>query len=430
MAHRPNAPVLAAIAAVAVVSCDAVLGIQQYGVGPTDSGADATSSSGGEGGPADGPVGVPCSTPGTQQCSGNGSIVTCLASGVLSNPWPCATGTCTGGACTGSTTTATSCPSAGGPGLNTCPAGTGSASCCASLEVPGGTFHRNFPASASKSYPATVSGFRLDEYLVTVGRYRQFVAAWTGGSGRPSPKSGKHAHLNDGNGLADSGALGSFESGWSSAYTTTLEQAGVTPICPSDQVAYQTWTDKAGAQENLPVNCVDWYEAYAFCIWDGGFLPSQAEWEYAAAGGSDQRGYPWGSMDPGANNAYAIYGDGQNDCYFYPDAGGVLQKCTGVVNIAPVGTPQLGAARWGQLDMAGDLWELNLDWVFQNGGNVYPMPCIDCAFLTAGASATRVFAGGPYNGNTSYIGLPPDPYANEAPDFVDAGDGFRCARVP
>ncbi|MGO9835775.1 MAG: SUMF1/EgtB/PvdO family nonheme iron enzyme [Polyangiaceae bacterium] len=34
------------------------------------------------------------------------------------------------------------------------------------------------------------------------------------------------------------------------------------------------------------IDCVNWYESYTFCIWDGGFLPSEAEWEYAAGGGS------------------------------------------------------------------------------------------------------------------------------------------------
>jgi formylglycine-generating enzyme required for sulfatase activity len=58
------------------------------------------------------------------------------------------------------------------------------------------------------------------------------------------------------------------------------------------------------------------WEAYAFCIFDGGFLPTETEWEYAAAGGSEQRDYPWGWTLPGASEQYAIY-----DNYF---SGGAL----------------------------------------------------------------------------------------------------------
>src|SRR5580704_6839465 len=60
----------------------------------------------------------------------------------------------------------------------------------------------------------------------------------------------------------------------------------------------ETWTETAGSSENLPITEAHWYAAYAFCIWDGGFLPSEAEWNYAAAGGSDQRAYPWSPAFP------------------------------------------------------------------------------------------------------------------------------------
>ena len=63
------------------------------------------------------------------------------------------------------------------------------------------------------------------------------------------------------------------------------------------------------------MNCINSYEAVAFCIWDGGFLPTLSEWGYAAAGGNEQREYPWGATAPGTANQYAIY-----NCYYAPAA--------------------------------------------------------------------------------------------------------------
>jgi formylglycine-generating enzyme len=52
-------------------------------------------------------------------------------------------------------------------------------SCCTSLEVVGGTFYRIYSNDGSgpqgEADPASVSTFLLDKYLVTVGRFRQFV---------------------------------------------------------------------------------------------------------------------------------------------------------------------------------------------------------------------------------------------------------------
>jgi formylglycine-generating enzyme required for sulfatase activity len=247
------------------------------------------------------------------------------------------------------------------------------------LEVGGGTFYRTYTnwgnGPINEADPATVSDFRLDEYLVTVGRFRQFVNAWFPhpeyAGWVPAPGSGKHTHLNGAMGLVDvsPGATSGtgFETGWLAAYDSLASPTNANLACD----AYATWTTSPGSNETLPINCANWYEAYAFCIWDGGFLPSLAELQYAAAGGSQQRQYPWGSADPGQGVEYAIFGDGVGTCN-YP----TLSACTGVANIAPVGTATLGAGLWGQLDLAGEVNEFTLDWNLP-----YVDPCTDCACL-------------------------------------------------
>jgi sulfatase modifying factor 1 len=321
-----------------------------------------------------------------------------------------------------------SCASSG-PGTDTCPAGTGSESCCTSLEVPGGTFSRAYTNAGSaptgEASPATVSGFRLDKYLVTVGRFRSFVEAWNGGAGyMPAAGSGVHAYLSGGEGLANSGSAGTYEPGWSSSWDSDVAPTNTNLACSS---TYATWTDTAGSRESLPINCVNWYEAYAFCIWDGGFLPSEAEWEYAAAAGDQQREYPWGSTAPGASNQYAIYGSGLTECY-YPT--GTLAACTGVANIAPVGTAALGAGMWGHLDLAGELWEWTLDTgALSTGGSVastYVDPCDDCSDLATAPG--RVMRGGIFADRSLYL-LPASTY-NATPTQRSYGGGVRCARAP
>jgi formylglycine-generating enzyme required for sulfatase activity len=270
-----------------------------------------------------------------------------------------------------------------------------------------------------------VSGFRLDKYDVTVGRFRQFANAVLppdGGTGwLPPAGSGKHTHLNGGQGLANSGSVGTYETGWVTSDNSNIAPTNAKLACNTSP-GYATWTPVAGSQEDLPINCVNWYEAYAFCIWDGGFLPSEAEWEYAAAGGNQQREYPWGTTDPGQANQYVVSGCG------YP---GGSQGCTGVANIAPVGTATLGAGLWGQLDLAGELLEWNLDWLV----STYVDPCTDCAYLTAPVGVPdparddyRVYRGGGFGG-TLWESLPP--YRDGVhPSYRTFNAGFRCARTP
>jgi len=271
-----------------------------------------------------------------------------------------------------------------------------------------------FNRDNNASYPATVSSFRLDKYEVTVGRFRNFVTAVVGGW-TPAAGSGKHTHLNSGVGLANS-AGGGNEPGWDTTWNTNLHPAKTTWDGTGSlacNATYQTWTASSGANEARPINCVNWFQSAAFCIWDGGFLPSEAEWNYAAAaGGNEQRQYPWGAAVPGANASLAVYG-----CYFN-GAG----SCSGVTNIAPVGSVTAGNGLYGQADLAGNVWEWNLDWYLAP----YATQCNNCANQTV--ASTRVMRGGSFGFDAS--GLLSSLRLNYSPGDRRGSLGLRCARTP
>jgi formylglycine-generating enzyme len=345
-------------------------------------------------------------------------------------------GSSNGGSGSGAIVAAQSC-APGGPGMTDC--GASGESCCATLEVPGGTFYRTYTSApdggaTDEADPATVSSFRLDKYAVTVGRFRQFVKAWNGGSGfLPAEGSGKHTHLNGGLGLTNSAMPGTYEAGWDASDWNSgvaltdqnlIDSSPGSTCYPGDNPQgphYSTWTSAAGSQENLPANCMTWYEAYAFCIWDGGFLPSEAEWQYAASGGSEQREYPWGSAEPGTacpgtGCEYAIY-----NCD-YPSSSGT---CTGISNIAPVGSLADGAGLWGQLDLAGNVWQWVLDGVPLDQ---YVSPCIDCTFWNEDSRNDTFIRGGNYT--TPALNLSPPQWGYLPAWTRDSGVGIRCARTP
>jgi formylglycine-generating enzyme len=361
----------------------------------------------------DGPATDASTGDATTSCGGSGQP--CCSMGVCDVGFACSGGSCTAATLLDSAALPPSC-AAGGPGLTNC--GTASDSCCTSLEVVGGTFYRTYSYDSDSGLtgerdPATVSSFRLDKYDVTVGRFRQFVSAWEAGYA-PPPGSGKHSHLNAGQGLVDSEDPGTYEQGWVASYDDDITPTNANLACDSSA----TWTNTTGSQENLPINCVDWFESYAFCIWDGGFLPSYAEWEYAAAGGDQQRQFPWGSTLPGTGSQYAIYG---------------LYYTGNPTYLAPVGYASLGAGYWGQLDLVGDVFERELD--LYNGG-VLVDPCVNCANVGKETSPTWPTARWPSGDDfempgvgelwtSGYNGGPGGP-----PTLRTSHTGFRCARAP
>jgi sulfatase modifying factor 1 len=270
-------------------------------------------------------------------------------------------------------------------------------SCCAASLVPGGTFKRSYDAVdyTNPGYPATVSDFVLDDYEVTVGRFRKFVAGYP--ANKPAAGAGKNP-----NNPADQG----WDGGWTAAMPAN-QSALISALSSSACVGPSVWTDAPGPNENRPIGCITWYEAFAFCIWDGGRLPTEAEWNYAAAGGggSDgQRVYPWSSPSTSTaiSSANAVHASGASQ-----DVGAK--------------SPQ-GDGRWGQADLAGNLNE----WVRDTHASTYPTPCANCAHLSAG---DRVIRGGAWFSSASdlMVSLRVGHYT---PTGRGSGTGFRCARSP
>jgi sulfatase modifying factor 1 len=271
----------------------------------------------------------------------------------------------------------------------------GNDDCCESLLVPGGTFARSYDGVdfLDPQYPATVSDFYLDKYEVTVSRFRVFVNAGLGTQKNPlMDGAGAHPKLRG--------------SGWSSTWNAKLpENTAALKAALKCHASYQTWTDTLGSNESKPVNCLDWYTAFAFCAWDGGRLPTEAEWNYAAAGGSEQRYYPWSNPPTSTtiDDSYAVY-------------------CGGTCSMQNVGSRSpKGDGKWGQSDLGGNAWEWTLDW----DPVQYPVPCHDCAVVTAGRY--RAFRSG--SNDDIAATLRSSVRHVYYPEYRGV-NGARCARTP
>jgi iron(II)-dependent oxidoreductase len=99
---------------------------------------------------------------------------------------------------------------------------------------------------------------------------------------------------------------------------------------------------------DAPVMHVNWFEADAWCRWAGRRLPTEAEWECAAAtapgnvhGADGKRLYPWGDAFPAAEHAN-LYG--------------------GCNAVAPAGAFGAGDSAWGCRQLVGNVWEWTADW--------------------------------------------------------------------
>jgi formylglycine-generating enzyme required for sulfatase activity len=252
-------------------------------------------------------------------------------------------------------------------------------SCCERLNIPATAVpFRKVAAGAVEK--RQVKAFALDKLEVTVGRMRAWVAA-----GQPVPKVGDVLY-DDGEGH-------------------TVKWSAKAKVQLGDKLGggwkrYDTW---AGGDDYRPKNFVTWYTAAAFCAWDGGRLPTDAEWVAAALGGAEDRPYPWGTEEPTPEHAvFNCMGDGNGQC--------------ALSDILPVGSRPKGAGRWGHLDLAGSMFEWTLD----------------AAVAEVGSRSTEKARGGGfcYIGGVdrrANTGLRPAVFREESPDTVSHMTGVRCA---
>lgn len=246
-----------------------------------------------------------------------------------------------------------------------------------------------FPAlQAAPEQPGmTVGGFALDAHEVTVARFRRFWSA-----GHPIPTS----------------PIG--YPGGSIAWTGSV-------AAPTAGDARYNW-DPAAGREFHPINGVDWWTALAFCAWDGGRLPTEAEWEYAARGRTTgglmvPRVYPWGNATPVGGPSTTCDRAQWNLC---PGEDGAITRRVGSF-----------ADSDRIYDLAGNVWE----WMADSYAVYSNATCWNMAHLTDPLCNTS-----PGGGRTFRSGSSDDVaairsasrYSSGSPTYRSFDLGFRCAR--
>jgi formylglycine-generating enzyme required for sulfatase activity len=181
------------------------------------------------------------------------------------------------------------------------------------------------------------------------------------------------------------------------------------------------WSQPEGPGSNLagrsnhPVVHVSWNDASEYALWAGKSLPTEAQWEYAARGGLEQRLYPWGDE---------LTPDGKHMCNIWQGEFPWKDAAEdGFAGTCPVDSfPPNG---FGLYSVSGNTWEWCADW-FQSSFTALPA-AQDPEGPAEGDG--KVMKGGSFLCHASYcnryrVGA----RTHNSPDSSTSNAGFRCVK--
>ncbi|MBI4864535.1 MAG: SUMF1/EgtB/PvdO family nonheme iron enzyme, partial [Candidatus Riflebacteria bacterium] len=237
-----------------------------------------------------------------------------------------------------------------------------------------------------------VSPFFLDQYPVTVGRFRRFDA-WIGRTGDhtrcPQRSDCRFVRPWPTHTSRDSDALGLFD--------TVVDQAQRR----GSQLLGRDRFPEAGP-DDVPMTGVSWCDAMAYAAWAGRQLPTEAQWERAARG-DRQSIYPWGNEPPPGPADRAHKGNGP----------------------APVTAHVNDRSPHGACALVGSVTQWCLDWFSETGYAHEPPDALDPEGPASGIERSRRGATWASDGRSFRCSYRTSGGASSA---RLRSWGFRCAR--